>query len=217
LLVLAIGLPLGLAVLGQQWLTHRQRDTRHALEAKFAGESAAQTAAEAAQGAAEAVKENAPARPPVKRVLMEDRNPPVIAPPAEPLPAAVPVKVSDACTVFTGQLPADYVLYAGGAYSGSKLDFQIDQSGHEATRFDVFVNEPGKNVVLALGAYEPSVWNIRWSPGTVVAGVFVSGYHRRPWRAWAARCRCSMPVTTTGQAAVTSTSTATTWPKAMPR
>jgi hypothetical protein len=81
--------------------------------------------------------------------------------------------------VFTGQLPADYVLYAGGAYSGSKLDFQIDQSGHEATRFDVFVNEPGKNVVLALGAYEPSVWNIRWSPGTAVAGVFVSGYHRQ--------------------------------------
>jgi uncharacterized membrane protein len=179
LLVLAIGLPLGLAVLGQQWLTHRHRDTRHAVEMKLAGESAAQTAAEAARAAAEAVKENVPARPPVKRVLMEDRNPPVTVPPADPMPVAAPVKVSDACTVFTGQLPPDYVLYAGGAYSGSKLDFQIDQSGHEATRFDVFVNEPGKKVVLALGAYEPSVWNIRWSEGTVVAGVFVSGYHRQ--------------------------------------
>ncbi|WP_175541811.1 DUF2339 domain-containing protein [Polaromonas sp. YR568] len=184
LLVLVIGLPLGLAVLGQQWLTHR--GTRHAIEAKLAGESAAQTAAEAAasaaQAAADAVINNAPARPPVKLVLTEDRNPPVTAPPAmEPAviepPAAAPVKVSDACTVFTGQLPPDYVLYAGGAYSGSKLGFQIDQSGHEATRFDVLVNQPGKKVVLALGAYEPSVWNIRWSPGTVVAGVLVSGYH----------------------------------------
>ena len=183
LLVLVIGLPLGLAILGQQWLTHRHRDARHAVEMKLAGESAAQTAAEAARAAAEAVKgENAPASPPVKRVLMENSTPPVIVSPADPLPAVTPVtpvKVSDACTVFAGQLPPDYVLYAGGAYSGSKLDFQIDQSGHEATRFDVFVNEPGKKVVLALGAYEPSVWNIRWSQGTVVAGVFVSGYHRQ--------------------------------------
>lgn len=183
LLVLVIGLPLGLAILGQQWLTHRHRDARHAVEMKLAGEPAAQTAAEAARAAAEAVKgERAPASPPVKRVLMENSTPPVIVPPADPLPAVTPVTpvtVSDACTVFAGQLPPDYVLYAGGAYSGSKLDFQIDQSGHEATRFDVFVNEPGKKVVLALGAYEPSVWNIRWSQGTVVAAVFVSGYHRQ--------------------------------------
>ncbi|MBW8722574.1 MAG: hypothetical protein JF626_12105, partial [Polaromonas sp.] len=179
---------LGLAVLGQQWLAHRHRDTRHAVEMKLAGDSAAQ-AAEAARVAAEAIKDGPLAKPAVK-ALMESSNPPVVAPPANPPPAAtpvtvtpmtpvVPVKISDACTVFAGQLPTDYVLYAGGAYSGSKLDFQIDQSGHEATRFDVFVNEPGKKVVLALGAYEPSVWNIRWSAGTVVAGVFVSGYHRQ--------------------------------------
>lgn len=186
-----IGLPLGLAILGQQWLTHRNRDVRHAVEMKLAAESAPRTAAEAAQAAAEAVKDSPLVRPTVKKVLMESSSPPVAVPPADPLPAitpvmpvtqvapVVPVKVSDACTVFAGRLPPDYVLYAGGAYSGSKLDFQIDQSGHEATRFDVFVNEPGKKVVLALGAYEPSVWNIRWSQGTVVAGVFVSGYHRQ--------------------------------------
>jgi uncharacterized membrane protein len=191
LLVLMIGLPLGLAILGQQWLAHRHRDARHAVEMKLAAESAPRTAAEAAQAAAEAVNKDSPlVRPAVKKVLTESSYPPVAVPAAEPLPATtsvtvtpmvpvVPVKVSDACTVFAGQLPPDYVLYAGGAYSGSKLDFQIDQSGHEATRFDVFVNEPGKKVVLALGAYEPSVWNIRWSQGTVVAGVFVSGYHRQ--------------------------------------
>ena len=115
----------------------------------------------------------------MRLVLMETRNPLVLVPSASPQPDAAPVKITDACTAFAGQLPPDYVLFAGGAYSGSKLDFQIDQSGHEATRFDVFVNEPGKKVVLALGAYEPSVWSIRWSVGTVLAGVFVSGYHRQ--------------------------------------
>lgn len=180
LLVLVIGLPLGVAVLGQQWWTHHHRSTRQAVEMKLASESSAQSAATAAERAvARTAQANAPAAPPVKTALTENRNPPVIVPSGRSSTAAAPINVSDACTVFAGQLPPDYVLYAGGAYSGSKLDFQIDQSGHEATRFDVLVNEPGKKVVLALGAYEPSVWNIRWSPGTVVAGVMVSGYHRQ--------------------------------------
>jgi uncharacterized membrane protein len=90
-----------------------------------------------------------------------------------------PIKVVDACSNFIDQLPSEYVLYAGGAYGGLKLGRQIDQSGHEATQFDVFINAPGKKVVLALGAYEPSVWDIRWTPGTVIAAVFSSGYHRQ--------------------------------------
>ena len=90
-----------------------------------------------------------------------------------------PPKVIDVCTQFIARLPSDYVLYAGGEYAGRKLGFQIDQSGNEATQFDVTVNEPGKNVVLALGAYEPSVWNIRWTPQTHIVGVYVSGYHRQ--------------------------------------
>ncbi len=93
--------------------------------------------------------------------------------------ATSPPKIIDACSQFLARLPNDYVLHAGGEYSGRKLGFQIDQSGHEATRFDVVVNDPGRNVVLALGAYEPSVWNIRWSPQTRIVGVYVSGYHRQ--------------------------------------
>ncbi len=151
LLVLLIGLPLCMAILGQQWLTHRHSDTSD-------------------PSAVEAARE---------KVAPKYLSPPVMVADSGPLPAVNPGKVTDACTAFLAQLPADYILYAGGAYSGSKLNFQIDQSGQQATRFDVFVNEPGKNVVLALGAYEPSVWNVRWSPETVVAGVFVSGYHRQ--------------------------------------
>ena len=76
-------------------------------------------------------------------------------------------------------LPAKFIVYAAGAYSGRKLDYQIDQSGHEATQIDVAVNETGAPVVLMLGAYEPTVWNIGWSPQTRIVGVLVSGYHRQ--------------------------------------
>jgi hypothetical protein len=89
------------------------------------------------------------------------------------------INVIDICKQFTDKLPANYVLYAGGEYSGRKLDFQIDQSGHQATQFDVYVNEPGKNVVLALGAYEPSIWNIIWTADTTITGVLISGYHQQ--------------------------------------
>jgi hypothetical protein len=84
-----------------------------------------------------------------------------------------------ACSLPGAKLPADFAVYAAGAYAGRKAGFQIDQSGHEATRIDVAVHSPGKPVVLMLGAYEPTVWNIGWSQGTRVVAVLVSGYHRQ--------------------------------------
>lgn len=81
---------------------------------------------------------------------------------------------------FTGlELPDDYAVLGSGAYSGRTLGFQIDQSGHEATQMDVLVNYTSKPVVLMLGAYEPTIWNISWSEGTRIAGVLASGYHRQ--------------------------------------
>lgn len=77
------------------------------------------------------------------------------------------------------KLPEQFSVFAAGAYSGRKLAFQIDQSGHEGTQIDVAVNSPGKPVVLMLGAYEPTIWNIGWSPSTRIAAVLVSGYHRQ--------------------------------------
>jgi len=71
------------------------------------------------------------------------------------------------------------VVYAGGAYSGKKINYQIDQSGHQATQFDVIVNSPNEPVALILGAYEPSIWNITWTEGTYIEAVVVTGYHRQ--------------------------------------
>ena len=76
-------------------------------------------------------------------------------------------------SVFSDKLK----VFSAGAYSGKKLDIQIDQSGHEATEMRVYVNEPGHSVALILGAYEPTIWQIYKTKGTEVAAIYVSGYH----------------------------------------
>lgn len=83
------------------------------------------------------------------------------------------------CSFPSGSLPAKFVVFATGAYTGKVIDFQIDQSGHQATKVDVVVNYTDSPVVLMLGAYEPTIWNIGWSDKTRIVGVFASGYHRQ--------------------------------------
>lgn len=83
------------------------------------------------------------------------------------------------CGFADSKLPEQFSVFAAGAYSGRKIAFQIDQSGHEGTQIDVAVNSPGKPVVLMLGAYEPTIWNIGWSRQTRIAAVLVGGYHRQ--------------------------------------
>jgi hypothetical protein len=77
------------------------------------------------------------------------------------------------------QLPADFAVFAAGAYSGRRTSLQIDQSGHQATQIDVAVNNPDKPVVLILGAHEPTIWNVGWSKETRILAVLVGGYHRQ--------------------------------------
>jgi hypothetical protein len=96
-----------------------------------------------------------------------------------PDPASNGNAAQASCDFSALGLPKDVVVYATGAYAGSKTNYQIDQSGHEATRFDVAVNSPNKPVVLMLSAYEPSVWNVGWTPGTRILAAVVTGYHRQ--------------------------------------
>lgn len=77
------------------------------------------------------------------------------------------------------KLPSDFAVFAAGAYSGRKLSFQIDQSGNDGTQIDVAANSPDKPVVLILGAYEPTIWNISWSERTKILAVLVGGHHRQ--------------------------------------
>lgn len=92
--------------------------------------------------------------------------------------AASVAPASTVCSFLDKKLPKDTIVVAAGAYSGRKLSFQIDQSGHEATQFDVAVHSD-KPIALLLGAYEPTVWSIGWTKGTRVVAVFATGYHRQ--------------------------------------
>ena len=103
-----------------------------------------------------------------------------VATPTKPFAFAAEAMPATSTCEFSGlQLPPSTRVYAAGAYAGSRQDFQIDQSGHEATRMDVAVNQPDAPVVLMLGSYEPTVWSIGWTSGTRILAVLVSGYHRQ--------------------------------------
>jgi uncharacterized protein YecT (DUF1311 family) len=96
------------------------------------------------------------------------------------LPNAAALQGLQGTCGFAGtKLPDEYAVYATGAYSGRKLDVQIDGSGHQATQFDIVVNSPDKPVALILGAYEPSIWNIGWTKSTRIVAVLATGYHRQ--------------------------------------
>lgn len=68
-------------------------------------------------------------------------------------------------------------IYGTGAYKGSRLGWQIGDSGNDSTLFKVVVNSPKEPVILALAAYDPSIWHISWTKDTQIAAVVVSGYH----------------------------------------
>lgn len=89
------------------------------------------------------------------------------------------MEVPQVCDFSNVRLPEDSVVLAAGGYGGKQLDFQIDQSGHGATQIDVAVNYPDKPVVLMLGAYEPTIWNVGWTSNTKIVAVFANGYNRQ--------------------------------------
>ena len=92
--------------------------------------------------------------------------------------AGNPMQTTTECS-FANKLPGDFAVFAAGDYAGRKLDLQIDGSGHYATQMDVEIRYTEKPVVLMLGAYEPTIWNISWAPGTKIAAVLLSGFHKQ--------------------------------------
>ena len=90
-------------------------------------------------------------------------------------------EITDECVFPNLELPDEFVVYAAGWYSSSRqLDFQIDQSsGETAVRMDLVVNSPSKPVVLMLGRYMPTIYNIKWTKDTDIVAVVASGYYRQ--------------------------------------
>ena len=79
-------------------------------------------------------------------------------------------------------LPEDTVVFAARSINrirGRETGFQIDQSGSQALQIDVVVNSPERPVLLRLYSYEPNIWNVKWTQGTNIVGVMMSGYHQQ--------------------------------------
>ena len=81
------------------------------------------------------------------------------------------------CVLPGFKISLDTKIYALGTNGGSKLSWQIDDSGREATVIKVAVNSPEEPVVLVLSAYEPTIWHLGWTRGSRIAAVVVSGHH----------------------------------------
>ena len=82
----------------------------------------------------------------------------------------------DACVLPDLKLSPQTQIYAVGARGGSKLNWQIDDSGRGATLIKVAVNSPKEPVVLILGAHEPTIWHLGWTKGSQIAAVAISGH-----------------------------------------
>ncbi len=99
--------------------------------------------------------------------------------PDPPMSVEAPTTAIADCRIDGLALPADAKLLAAGAYSGAPTRERLDDSGHDAGRFDIDVHHPTGPVILMLGAYEPAVWYVRWSAATQILAVVASGYHRQ--------------------------------------
>lgn len=81
------------------------------------------------------------------------------------------------CPAFPpGTLSRNTQVIVAGAYSGKPLHWEIDNSNHTATGFEVLVHSDAP-VALLLSAYEPSVWSVSWTEGTKIEAVYLTGYH----------------------------------------
>ncbi len=102
---------------------------------------------------------------------------PAATTPVEPQRVMVE-SVPSQCEFKGLKLPKKFSIGGAGAYGGRVIGKQIDQSGHEATQIDITVSAP-EPIVLILGAYEPTIWNIGWTKKTKILAVIASGYHRQ--------------------------------------
>ncbi len=87
--------------------------------------------------------------------------------------------VHDPCK-FPGVLPEDVRVFAAGGYGAASIrHLTAPTSSSAASEFEILVHQPGSPIVLMLGAYESSVFRLKWSEQTNIVGVYLSGYNKQ--------------------------------------
>ncbi len=90
---------------------------------------------------------------------------------------STPVRMIPVCGFPDLAIPPEAKIYAVGGYRGGRnLGWKIGHSHQTASLSKVVVNSPDEPVVLMLGAYDPTIWEVGWTEGTVILAVLVSGY-----------------------------------------
>lgn len=79
----------------------------------------------------------------------------------------------------TPTISDNHIIFAGGWYRWKKIDQYIDDSWKEVWMYEVSVDYIEKPVVLILGAYEPSIWNIRISQWTRIEKIILGWYYNQ--------------------------------------
>lgn len=81
------------------------------------------------------------------------------------------------CSFFELELPENAVVYGLHTDKGVRLPYIIDDTNLTAREIDLVVNSPQQPVVLFLGTYDPSIWDIQWTAGTKILGVVAFGHY----------------------------------------
>jgi hypothetical protein len=87
---------------------------------------------------------------------------------------SAPVRIS---VQQTQPPPAQHELHAIGVYSGNYNGGSSPH--HEQGQASILVNRPGTGVTLFLSAYEPVLWHIAATNGTLIEKVILGGYYRQ--------------------------------------
>lgn len=92
-----------------------------------------------------------------------------------------PVNNEGRCDFNDISLPSNAVVYAVGVSTGKYLIWQIDdESPRESTQVEVFINEPGKPVILMLIGSQVDAWQIWRTPETRISAVYVGNAGPNP-------------------------------------
>lgn len=89
---------------------------------------------------------------------------------------STPARMTPVCGFPDLAIPPEAKIYAVGGYRGGRnLGWRIGHGFRPTALSQVAVNSPDAPVVLLLGAYESTVWEVGWTEGTVILAVLVSG------------------------------------------
>ncbi len=77
------------------------------------------------------------------------------------------------------EVPETTLPVAFHAERGDPMRQRLRKARGEAQRIDLALNQPGTSLLLLLSASRSTLWHLRWTPGTQIAGIMTLGHMRQ--------------------------------------